>query len=233
MPVRRRRTSSRKRVRYAVIGQGYISQVAVLPAFAHARRNSELAALFSDDEEKLRKLGRKYGVDQLFGYDDFERGMEAAEIDAVYIALPNDMHREYTERAARAGVHVLCEKPMAVTEDECKRMITAAERNGVKLMIAYRLHFEEANLQAVEIVKSGRIGQPPAFDDIRRLPGPAESIGARSQNAAVESPHSPTPSPASGRGGDIGAWRPTTRRGVNDADAICSPSPACGRGGWG
>jgi glucose-fructose oxidoreductase len=154
---------NKARVRYAVVGQGYISQVAVLPAFAHARRNSELAALFSDDPEKLRKLGRKYRVAHLYGYDDYERGLREAEVDAVYIALPNDMHREYTERAARAGVHVLCEKPMAPTVADCEAMIEATRAHRVRLMIAYRLHFQKANLKAVEIVQSGRLGQPRFF----------------------------------------------------------------------
>src|SRR5690349_1381538 len=115
----RRQSTGRRtaRVRYGVIGQGYIAQVAVLPSFTHARRNSELVALFSDDAEKLRKLSRKYDVPNVFGYDgdDFERGLREAQVEALYIALPNDMHREYTERAARAGVHVLCEKPMGLT----------------------------------------------------------------------------------------------------------------------
>jgi glucose-fructose oxidoreductase len=152
-----------KRVRYAVVGQGYITQVAVLPAFAHARSNSELVALFSDDAEKRRKLGRKYRVEHLYGYEDYERGLREAEADAVYIALPNDKHREYTERAARAGVHVLCEKPMAPTAADCEAMIEAARAHRVRLMIAYRLHFQKANLKAVEIVESGRLGQPRFF----------------------------------------------------------------------
>jgi predicted dehydrogenase len=188
-----------RRVRYAVIGQGYISQVAVLPAFAHARRNSELAALVSDDPEKLRKLGRKYGVSALFGYEDFEKGLQEAGIDAVYIALPNDLHREYTERAARAGVHVLCEKPMSVTVADCEAMIRATEAAGVRLMIAYRLHFQKANLKAVEILKSRRLGAPRFFssdfsmqvkdkDNIRlqraRGGGPLYDIGIYCINAA-------------------------------------------------
>ena len=158
-----RSTVKGRRVRYAVLGQGYISQVAVLPAFAHARKNSELAALFSDDAEKLRKLGRKYGVGHLYGYDQFEAGLEEAQVDAVYIALPNDQHREYTERAARAGVHVLCEKPMAVTSADCQAMIEAARAHDVRLMIAYRLHFQKANLKAVELLQSGRLGDPRTF----------------------------------------------------------------------
>jgi glucose-fructose oxidoreductase len=189
----------RRRVRYAVIGQGYISQVAVLPAFAHARRNSELAALFSDDAEKLRKLGRRYGVSCRFGYEDFEKGLQEAEVDAVYIALPNDRHREYTERAAKAGVHVLCEKPMAVTVADGEAMIRATQAAGVRLMIAYRLHFQKANLKAVETLKSGRLGEPRFFssdfsmqvkdkDNIRlqraRGGGPLYDIGIYCINAA-------------------------------------------------
>ncbi|HEU4532961.1 MAG TPA: Gfo/Idh/MocA family oxidoreductase, partial [Polyangiaceae bacterium] len=83
-------------------------------------------------------------------------------------------------RAARAGVHVLCEKPMAVTVEDCEAMIKATKAAGVKLMIAYRLHFEEANLKAIEIAQSGKLGQPKVFssvfsqvvrpDDIRTKP---------------------------------------------------------------
>ena len=156
----------RRRVRYAVVGLGHIAQVAVLPAFAHAGENSELVALFSDDAEKLAKLGRKYRLEHLFDYEEFEEGLKAAAVDAVYIALPNHLHREYTERAANAGVHALCEKPMAVTEEDCEAMIDACDRNGVKLMIAYRLHFEEANLRAVELVQSGKIGEPRIFNSV-------------------------------------------------------------------
>src|SRR5262245_23271798 len=119
-----------RQVRYAVVGLGHIAQVAVLPAFAHARRNSRLAALVSDDPRKLSVLGRKYRIDAQCSYDDYDECLE--HVDAVYIALPNSMHAEYTIRAARAGVHVLCEKPMAVTVDECESMIEACSEHGVK-----------------------------------------------------------------------------------------------------
>ncbi len=161
-----RREFERRRVRYAVAGLGHIAQVAVLPAFAHAADNSELAALFSDDATKLDKVGRKYRVDHRFDYDDFERGLAESAADAVYIALPNHLHREYAERAAAAGVHVLTEKPMAVTEEDCQAMIGACDRHGVKLMVAYRLHFEEANLRAVELVQSGRLGEVRIFNSV-------------------------------------------------------------------
>ena len=161
---KRRASGARAKVRYAVIGQGYISQVAVLPAFAHARRNSILTALVSDDERKLRTLGRRYRVSRLCNYDEVDELFSSGDIDAVYIALPNSMHAEYTVRAARAGLHVLCEKPMAVTTRECEQMIEETRRARVKLMIAYRLHFERANLEAARIVRSRRLGDIRYFD---------------------------------------------------------------------
>jgi glucose-fructose oxidoreductase len=161
-----RKTSSQSdSIRYAVVGLGHISQVAVLPAFAHAR-NSELTALVSNDPEKLEKLGRKYKVKAKFSYDQYDECLASGLVDAVYIALPNHLHREYSVRAAEAGVHVLCEKPMAVTEDDCLAMIRAADEHNVKLMVAYRLHFEEANLKAIDIVQGGRLGEPRLFDSV-------------------------------------------------------------------
>jgi glucose-fructose oxidoreductase len=147
------------------VGLGHIAQVAVLPAFAHAE-NSVIGALVSDDPEKLEKLGRKYKVKARFSYDQYEECLGSGLVDAVYIALPNHLHREYSERASRAGVHVLCEKPMAVTEEDCLSMIRVAEENQAKLMVAYRLHFEEANLKAIDLVQSGRLGDPRLFDSV-------------------------------------------------------------------
>ncbi len=163
--VKKRNSVRGKKIRYAVVGLGYIAQNAVLPAFAHAR-NSELTALVSDNPTKLKKLSKKYCVPHTYSYEEFSECLESGEVDAVYIALPNHMHRAYTEAAARAGVHVLCEKPMAVTEEDCQAMIAAAEKNNIKLMIAYRLHFEEANLRAVELVQSGKLGEPRVFDSV-------------------------------------------------------------------
>src|SRR5215211_1906007 len=157
--------NQQQKVRYAVVGLGHIAQVAVLPAFAHAE-NSELAALVSDDPEKLEKLGRRYKVKARFSYNQYEECLRSGSVDAVYIALPNHLHRPYSEQAARAGVHVLCEKPMAVTEDDCLSMIRVAEENGVKLMVAYRLHFEEANLKAIELVQGGKLGDPRLFESV-------------------------------------------------------------------
>src|SRR5436190_19008842 len=151
------------RVRYAVIGAGYIAQAAVLPAFAHARENSELVALVSSNADKRAALAKKYGLEHTGSYDELEKVLEASRANAVYITVPNTLHRAFTERAARVRKHVLCEKPMAMNEEDCRAMIAATGDNGVHLMIAYRLHFEEANLRAIEVARSGRIGEPRFF----------------------------------------------------------------------
>lgn len=152
---------TQKKIRYAVVGLGHLAQVAALPAFKNTS-NSTLAAIVSGDAQKLKKLGRKYNLEHVYSYDDYDRVL--TEVDAVYLVLPNHLHREYVVRAAKAGVHVLCEKPMAVTEEDCKAMIEAADANKVKLMIAYRLHFEEANLETIRLLKSGKLGNPRIFD---------------------------------------------------------------------
>jgi predicted dehydrogenase len=100
--------NGRKRVRYAVVGLGHIAQAAVLPAFSHATRNSELTALVTGDATKARQIRRKYCVESVYSYKDYEKCLRNGGIDAVYIALPNNMHREYSVAAANAGVHVLC-----------------------------------------------------------------------------------------------------------------------------
>ena len=153
----------RKQIRYAVVGLGHIAQVAVLPAFANARRNSRLVGLVSGDPRKRAELAKTYGVERAWSYEQYDECLKSGEVDAVYLALPNALHPHYALRAARAGVHVLCEKPMAMTEDECVQMASAARATRVRLMVAYRLHFERANLEAIEALRSGRLGEPRLF----------------------------------------------------------------------
>jgi predicted dehydrogenase len=149
-------------IRYAVVGLGHIAQVAVLPGFVHARKNSRLTALVSGDRRKLEALSRRHRGVATFTYEQYEECL--AQVDAVYIALPNSMHAEYTIRAANAGVHVLCEKPMAVTAADCERMIEACEEAQVKLMIAYRLHFDDVTLSVLDLIRRRRIGEPKFFN---------------------------------------------------------------------
>jgi glucose-fructose oxidoreductase len=177
---RRSRSPRRPRVRYAVVGLGHIAQGAVLPAFAHAP-NSELTALISDDPTKLRQLSRRYRVENTWSYDDYDRALESGTFDAVYIALPNNLHARYAIEAARTRKHVLCEKPMALTEEDCERMIETAREKDVRLMIAYRLHFEQANLEAVKLVTSGKLGEPRAFSSTFSMQVQAGDIRLKSE----------------------------------------------------
>ncbi len=165
--VRRSRSAVKVRpVRYAVVGLGHIAQIAVLPAFDNAKKNSRLTALVSDDPQKLKQLSRRYDVPYCYSYRQYDQCLREGHIDAVYIALPNSLHCDFAVRAAQAGIHVLCEKPMAVTEQECRRMIQAADRGDAKLMIAYRLHFEEANMNTVVLAESGKLGKLRFFNSV-------------------------------------------------------------------
>jgi glucose-fructose oxidoreductase len=156
--------SRSKKVRFAIVGTGWFPQDAVLPSFANAK-NAELAAIFSGDPEKRKEIGDYYDVPG-HDYAEFDELLAGGEIDAVYIVLPNALHKEYTVRAAKHGVHVLCEKPLAGTAAECCVMISACEASGVLLMTAYRLLFESANLSAIEQVQGGEIGEPRLYQAI-------------------------------------------------------------------
>ena len=131
-----------RKVGYAIIGLGRIAG-----HFLEASRTCEysrVTALVSGHRDKAERIAAEYGVprENIYSYEEFDRIATNKAVDAVYVALPNSMHAEYTLRAARAGKHVLCEKPMAINVTECQQMIAACDNAKVKLMIAYRLHFE-------------------------------------------------------------------------------------------
>lgn len=149
-------------IRYAVVGAGWFGQEAILPAFALAERNSRLAAIVSGDRDKRAVLSKKYQV-PAFDYDDYEKLLASGDVDAVFIATPNTVHRPNALAAARHGVHVLCEKPLAESARAAKDIVTACDEAGVKLMTAYRLHFEKANLTAMELANDGTIGSQRLF----------------------------------------------------------------------
>ena len=149
-------------VGFVVAGLGHIAQTAVLPAFEHAAPHARLVGIVSGDETKRRELSKRYGV-RSWSYERLDACLADPEVEAFYIALPNTMHEDCAIRAARAGVHVLCEKPMATSSGACEAMIRAAGDADVRLMIAYRLHFEPANLGTVELVRAGEIGDPRFF----------------------------------------------------------------------
>ena len=152
-----------RKVRYAAVGIGWITQAAFLPGVEHTG-NSEVVALVTGHEEKAVEVGRKYGVHDVYRYDDYDQQLSSGRIDAAYLATPNEEHVELAVRTLDAGIHLLLEKPMAVSVEECERIIAAAERSGARLMVAYRLHFEPGTLKAIERVRSGEIGTLRMFN---------------------------------------------------------------------
>ncbi len=172
-------------LRFGVVGLGHFAQVAVLPGIRKLDE-AKVEALVSGDAEKLAVLGERYDVPLRCNYADYDGLLRSGSIDAVYIATPNDTHAEYCIRAAEHGIHVLCEKPMAPTSRECEAMIAAAQANDVRLMIAYRLHFEPANLTAVEALEKKQIGEPRLFNSVFTLP--VRPDNTRVQNRAGAGP---------------------------------------------
>lgn len=152
------RSKSRDKVGYAIVGLGQYADV-ILPRFAECR-HSRVTALVSGSREKAERYGERYGVskDSLYAYDNFDDLRQNPDVDAVYVILPNGMHHEYTLRAAAAGKHVMCEKPMANSAIEAEEMIAACKAAGRKLMIGYRCHFEAANREAIRVARSGQLG---------------------------------------------------------------------------
>ncbi len=153
-----------ERVDFAVVGLGRIALERVLPAFAHSKY-ARVSALVSGSREKALKVARQYGVEEnaIFDYAGFERLGESPAPKAVYIALPNGLHAEYTVRAARAKRHVLCEKPMAVSVAECQQMIEACRQANVKLMIGYRSQYEPLDRAIVQMVGRKQLGDLREF----------------------------------------------------------------------
>lgn len=156
---------SERRIGYAIVGLGRISMGHFMPGLKDAKQ-SRLTGLVSGHRDKAEKMAAQYGLPAtaIYSYDNYDSIRDNKEIDAVYIALPNSMHAEYTIRAAKAGKHVLCEKPMATSVDDSKAMIKACRDNNVKLMIAYRCQYEQANLKAIQLIREGRLGTVQAIE---------------------------------------------------------------------
>jgi len=149
---------------YAVIGLGRIAGH-FLPA-AGLTANSQITGLVSGHRDKADKIAAQYNVPaaSIYNYENFDEIAHNPAIEAVYVALPNSMHAEYTIRAAKAGKHVLCEKPMSISVAEAEAMIAACKAANVKLMIAYRCHYEPTNLRAVQLIREGNLGQVQAIE---------------------------------------------------------------------
>lgn len=156
--------TSGRRIGYAVIGLGSIATHFMAGTKISAQ--SSITALVSGHRDKAERIAAQYGVptSSIYDYENFDRIAANPAVDAVYVALPNSMHAEYTIRAARAGKHVLCEKPMDISSAQCVRMIDACKAARVKLMLAYRLYYEPTHLKALEIIHSGKLGPVESMD---------------------------------------------------------------------
>ena len=161
-----------KPVGFAPVGLGYISDI-FMKACDRRRMPPSRAWSPAIPPKKAPRYASQYNVPQgsIYTYETYDKIRDNPAIEAVYIGLPNSMHAEYTIRAAEAGKHVLCEKPMAISSAECRKMIDACSTHDVKLMIAYRVHYD------------------PTWQHIRDLATPAPSAKSRAFKAASTAPN--------------------------------------------
>lgn len=152
----------KKKIRYAIVGLGDISQASMMPGVAHTG-NSEITALVTDDAEKARKLGKMYGVEATYRYDQFDELLASGLIDAIYLGTPNWRHAEFAIPALKAGIHVLSEKPLEISTEKAEAIRDAERASSAKLMTAYRLHFEPSTLDAIRCIRAGELGDLVAF----------------------------------------------------------------------
>lgn len=204
-------------LRFAVVGLGDIAQRAVLPAFAHVRSQATITALVSGEARKRRLLGRRFRAEIACDYDEYDAMLASGAVDAVYVALPNHLHADYAIRAMEAGVDVLCEKPMASTVADARRMRRVADRTGRLLMVAYRLHFDPATLRALALARQRRAGELRLFASV--FSSPVERGDIRLE--------------AEGRGGlfDLGIYCVNAARMVFHSEPVEVSAMHAGRGG--
>jgi predicted dehydrogenase len=147
-----------KPVGYAVVGLGGIAQQAVLPAFDNSQA-AKLVAVVSGDKDKAGRLADKFRAERHYHYDEYSKCLGDPQVEAVYIATPPGEHDKYTVAAARAGTHVLCEKPLATTVEPCHNRVRACESSAVRFMTAYRKYFEPGSLALKQMISTGELGR--------------------------------------------------------------------------
>lgn len=145
------------RFRWAVLGPGFVATRAVMPAIARSR-NGTVYAVASRDRGRAEAAGRPF--DAVRAYDAYEAALLDPAVDGVYVALPNDLHALWAVRAAEAGKHVLCEKPLACNVTEAARMVEACHTAGVLLMEAVMYRFHPRSRRIATLISSGAIGEP-------------------------------------------------------------------------
>lgn len=145
----------KEKLRWGIIGCAGIAEGAVIPGLRLTERN-EVAAIASRNAEKAKATADKHGIAAAYG--SYEALLEDSSIDAVYIPLPNHLHKEWTIRAAQAGKHILCEKPMALNAAEAEEMAEASEVAGVRLTEAFMYRYHPRYDMIRDVIASGEIG---------------------------------------------------------------------------
>jgi predicted dehydrogenase len=151
-----------KKVGFALVGIGSLSSGQLIPALRDTTKYCKCVALVTGHREKNLPVAQRLGIapEHVYTYENFDTIKDNPAVDVVYIVLPNSMHAEYTIRAAKAGKHVLCEKPMATSVEDCQKMIEACRAAKRKLMVAYRMQYEPLTLKLIELARSAeKIGK--------------------------------------------------------------------------
>lgn len=143
----------------ALVGLGNYAMNQLAPALQETQ-NCKLAGLVTGTPEKKVKYGKEYDIpdSHIYNYENFDKISENDDIDIVYVVLPNSMHKEYVIRAAKAGKHVISEKPLGLNAAECEEMIQVCKDEGVTLNVGYRLHFDPNHMEVIRMAKQKPFG---------------------------------------------------------------------------
>ena len=153
-----------QRTGFAIVGLGRLALGEILPAMGKSKYCKPVA-LVSGDRAKATKIAAQYGIksSSIYDYSTYDQLAQNPEVQVIYIVLPNSLHAEYVVRGAKAGKHILCEKPMATSTKDCERMIAACKAANVKLMIAYRSQYEPYDLALIKMIRDGKLGKLKQF----------------------------------------------------------------------
>jgi len=147
---------STQKIRWGVLGYAHIAREAVIPAIVRSS-NSVFTAIASRETTKLAACCQKFGRIKTHG--SYEGLLGDPEVDAVYVPLPNALHREWTIKAAEHGKHVLCEKPIGLNAVECREMMAASTKYGVTLMEAFMYRYTDCTRKVIKVLRSGDLGE--------------------------------------------------------------------------
>jgi predicted dehydrogenase len=155
---------AKKKLGIALVGLGSYAGGQLAPALQHTK-DCYLAGIVTGTPAKAVDWAKKYNIPQknIYNYQNFHEIANNPDIDIVYVVLPVSMHKEYTIKAAQAGKHVICEKPMALNAKDCEDMIAACKKANRLLSIGYRLHFEPHNMEIM------RLGQQHILGNIKHI----------------------------------------------------------------